>query len=106
MLKTTRSSIASAFRVDNNKIIGSRVAISWSDMSRKLTKFKSQIKIGHLDNSNDFKEFKFLTLKAKKAFNRLRQTYTKALILWHFDPECHIRIGIDVSSYIIKRVLS
>ena len=41
----------------------------------------------------------FLTLKAKKAFS-------KALILYHFDLECHICIETDVSRYTIIGVLS
>ena len=47
----------------------------------------------------------FLTLGAKEAFNRLRQAFTKALILQHFDPECHIWIETDASSYGIDGVL-
>ena len=39
----------------------------------------------------------FLTPGAREAFNQLRQAFTKALILWHFDPECHIRIETDTS---------
>ena len=31
--------------------------------------------------------------------------FTKAPILQHFDPECHIRIETNVSGYAIKRVL-
>ena len=36
----------------------------------------------------------------------MRQAFTKALILRHFDPECHIRIETDASGYTIGRVLS
>ena len=32
----------------------------------------------------------FLTPEARSAFNRLRLAFTKAPILRHFDPECHI----------------
>ena len=32
----------------------------------------------------------FLTLKAKKTFIHLWKAFTEALILGHFDPECHI----------------
>ena len=48
----------------------------------------------------------FLTPKARSAFNRLRLTFTKAPILWHFDPECYIWIEIDASDYVIGGVLS
>ena len=48
----------------------------------------------------------FLTLSANEVFNQLRQAFTKALILWHFDLECHIRIETDTSGYAIGKVLS
>ena len=103
MLKTTRSSVASNSRVDDNEVIGDRSAISQSDASKKLTKSKNQTKIG---NSNDSEEFKFLNSKAKEAFNRLRQAFTKALIFRHFDLQCYIRMETNASGYAIKRVLS
>ena len=48
----------------------------------------------------------YLTPGAKRAFTQLRQAFTKALILQHFDLECHIWIETDLSSYVIGRVLS
>ena len=48
----------------------------------------------------------FLIFKAKVAFTHLRQAFTKALILYHFDPECHIRIKTNAFDYAISRVLS
>ena len=48
----------------------------------------------------------FLTPDARRAFTQLRQVFTKASILQHFDPKCHIRIETDVSSYAIGGVLS
>ena len=48
----------------------------------------------------------YLTPGAKQAFTQLRQVFTKASILQHFDSECHIRIKTDVSSYAIGRVPS
>ena len=48
----------------------------------------------------------FLTPEARSAFNRLRLAFTEAPILRHFDPECHIRIETDASSYAIGGVLS
>ena len=48
----------------------------------------------------------YLTPDAKRAFTQLRQAFTKAPILRHFDPECHIRIEIDASGYAIGGVLS
>ena len=43
---------------------------------------------------------------ARKAFNQLRQKFTKAPILQHFDPKYHIRIETDTLSYTIGGVLS
>ena len=48
----------------------------------------------------------FLIPGAKKVFNQLRQVFPKALILQHFDPECHIRIEINTSGYVIEGVLN
>ena len=48
----------------------------------------------------------FLTPEARSAFNRLRLAFTKAPILRHFDPECHIWIETNASGYAIGDVLS
>ena len=48
----------------------------------------------------------YLTPDAKQAFTQLRQAFTEAPILRHFDPECHIRIETDASGYAIGGVLS
>ena len=48
----------------------------------------------------------FLTLDARQAFPQLRQAFIKAPILWHFDPECHIRIKTDASGYVIGGIFS
>ena len=48
----------------------------------------------------------YLTPCAKQAFTQLKQAFTKAPILQHFDPKCHIRIETDVSGYAIGGVLS
>ena len=49
---------------------------------------------------------KFLTPDTKTAFYYLRLAFTKALIFWHFDLECHIWIKTDILSYAIDEVLS
>lgn len=49
---------------------------------------------------------KFLTPEAKLAFSRLRQTFTKAPILHHFDPERYIQIETNASGYAIGGILS
>ena len=48
----------------------------------------------------------FLTPDARRAFTQLRQAFTEAPILRHFDSERHIRIETDASSYAIGGVLS
>ena len=48
----------------------------------------------------------YLTSDAKKAFDQLRQAFTKALILQHFDPEQYIQVETDASGYAIGGVLS
>ena len=48
----------------------------------------------------------FLTFSAKETFNQLRQAFTKVLILWHFDPECHLWIEIENLGYVIREILS
>ena len=51
-------------------------------------------------------ELGFLISGARIAFTELRQAFVKALILYHFNPECHIRIEIDISGYVIDGVFS
>ena len=48
----------------------------------------------------------FFISGARKAFTKLRQTFIKAPILHHFDPERHIRVEMDVSGYAIGGILS
>ena len=48
----------------------------------------------------------FSTPEAKLAFTKLRQAFIKAPILHHFNPERHIQIETDVSSYAIDKVLN
>ena len=48
----------------------------------------------------------YLTPKAREAFTQLRQAFTEAPILRHFDLKCHIRIETNASGYAIGGVLS
>ena len=48
----------------------------------------------------------YLTPDAKKAFDQLRQAFTKASILQHFDLEQYIRIKTNVSRHAIGGMLS
>ena len=80
-----------------------------SSESRKSKgeKSKKPPKIGNSPNF-DAKDTRpsFLTPEARSAFNRLRLAFTKAPILRHFDPECHIWIETDESGYAIGDMLS
>ena len=68
---------------------------------------KKLLKSGNSTNSNATEDGpKFLTPNAKIAFNRLWLAFTEALILQHFDLECHIQIETDALGYAISEVLS
>ena len=76
--------------------------------SRKLA--KSGKNLSKSGNSTNFGTIEtgpnFLTPKARAAINSLWLAFTKAPILWHFDPECHIWIETDASGYTIDEVLN
>ena len=76
--------------------------------SRKSSKSgKNSSKNGNSPNFGATEsEPRFLTSEARSAFNRLWLAFTKAPILWYFDPECHIWIETDASGYAINGVLS
>ena len=99
MLKTIGSFVASASEVDDGEVVGDRGA-GETDALKKSAKSK------RMKSAHNSEEPKFLTSKAKESFNRLRQAFTEAPILRHFDPECHIRIETDASGYAIGGVLS
>ena len=48
----------------------------------------------------------YLTPETRLAFTQLRKAFTKASILRHFDPECHICIETNASGCAIGGVLS
>ena len=82
-------------------------AKSGNSKGKKSAKSKKLSKSGNSPNFGATKPGpSFLTPKARLAFNRLRLAFTKAPILRHFDPECHIRIETDTSGYVIGGVLS
>ena len=100
MLKTTGSS-DSAQKDDDDEVVGGGGDRNLSKSKKsKNTKSGIQTRIGATGEPT------FLTPDAREAFNQLRQAFTKALILRHFDPKCHIRIETNVSSYAIGRILS
>ena len=59
-----------------------------------------------LISKNSNRAIGYLTPKARLAFIQLKKAFTKALILRHFDSECHVWIKIDALGYAIGGVLS
>ena len=84
-----------ATAVDNSEVIGS------SDANERKSAKSDFIKPMHRAE-----EPSFLTPDARQAFTQLRQAFTKAPILRHFDPKRHIRIETDASGCVIGDVLS
>ena len=83
-------------RMDNVEVDGGEIEVD-KVVKKVQNSSKSKKTIRSLD---------FFTPGAKLAFTKLRQAFIKALILYHFDPEYHIRIETDVSGYTIGGVLS
>ncbi len=48
----------------------------------------------------------FFTPRVRKTFTKLKQAFVEALILNHFDLECHIQIETDNVGYAISRIFS
>ena len=48
----------------------------------------------------------YITYNAKQVFTQLKQVFTKAPILQHFDLEYYLRIETDLLSYAIDGVLN
>ena len=61
-------------------------------------------KICLLSRDCQTKAIRYLTSEARLAFTQLKQAFNKALILQHFDLECHLQIETDASGYNIKGV--
>ena len=76
--------------------------------SQNLAKLRKKLlKSGNSTNFDATEDGpKFFIPDARIAFNRLRLAFTEAPILRHFNPECHIWIETDASSYAIDGVLS
>ena len=103
MLKTTapsERSISEKLGVDDGKDDGYGIGgdgVEHAKKSRKLSKSQKLTKLrkklsksGNLPNFNAKKAGpSFLTSDAREAFNRLWLAFTKAPILWHFNPKYH-----------------
>ena len=105
MLKTTRSlDLAARLGTNDDKVVGGGSKADDQNLSKskksKIVKSGVQTRLGAMGEPT------FLTPSVKEAFNQLRQAFTEALILRHFDPKCHIRIKTYASGYTIGGVLS
>ena len=100
MLKTTGSS-DSTHRDNDNEVVG-----GGDDKNLSKSKKSKNAKSGIQTHIGATGEPTFLTSDTREAFNQLKQAFTKAPILQHFDPECHIQIKTNVSGYTIEGVLS
>ena len=92
MLKTSPQSAGTlpATAVDNSEVIGSS---GGNEGKSAKSDFIKPVRRAEKPS--------FLTLDARRAFTQLRQAFTEAPILRHFDPEHHIRIETDASGYAI-----
>ena len=111
MLKTTglSDSTPKAFRADSNEVVGvgGRTSETVKDLSKSKKSKNEKSKIStRFSVIGATRKLMFLIPDARKAFNYLRQAFIKAPILWHFDPECQIRIETDASGYAIGGVLN
>ena len=88
--------------MDDVEVDGSEVEVDEVGKKfQKLSKSKNLSKSKKTVRSSDF-----LIPRAKLAFTKLRKAFFKVLILYHFNPECHIQIETDVSGYAIGGVLN
>ena len=101
--------------MDNNIVVSdSGVIIQISPIKRnnlaKIIKSKILIKSKNRDFPPNSKNIKvrlgFLILKARLAFIQVRQIFVEALILYHFNPKCHIRVETNKSQSAISGILS
>ena len=84
-----------------------KLSKSGNSKGKKSAKSKKPSKSGNSPHFNAKKAgSSFLTPEARSIFNRLWLAFTKAPILRHFDPECHIWIETNASGYAIGDVLS
>ena len=83
------------------KLIMGRIMAVRLKITRLEKKFENLSK-----SKKTIRSLSFLTFGAKLAFTKLRQVFFKSQILHHFNPEPHIRIETDTSSYAIGAILS
>ena len=92
--------------IDDNEVGGSKVDNEVGKKCQKMSKYKNLFKFKKLSKSKKTLGSDFLILKAKLGLIKLRQAFFRALIFYHFDPEHHIHIEMDVSGYTNERIFS
>ena len=88
------------YEVCNSEVAKARGEVKGVDgknKSKNLVKFQASLQSSRLG---------FLILKARLTSTKLKQAFIKALILYHFHPDCHICIETDVFGYAIGEVFS
>ena len=100
ILKTTKT-LDLAQRDNDNKVVENGGDRNLSK-SKKSKNAKSGIQM-HIEAT---REPTFPTPGTRKAFNKLRQVFTKDPILLHFDPEYHIWIKTNASGYVIGKIIN
>ena len=101
---TGSSDLALRLGADNNEVVGGSGKADDKNLSK--SKKSKNAKSGKQTRIRAMEEPTFLTPSTREAFNQLRQTFTKAPILQHFDLKCHIWIETNTSDYAIEGVLS
>lgn len=108
MLKTTSVEPSVKNLVLVGKSIINKVDGSASKISK--TKSKNTVILNFLAKSKLLVELSsgsgFLIFGARLAFAKSRQVFIEALIFYHFDPKCHIRVETDLLGYAISGVFS
>ena len=92
--------------MDDNEVDGGKIDNEIEKKSQKTFKFKNLFKFKKLSESKKILRLDFFILRARLAFIKLRHEFVKALILYPFDLECHIRFETDISGYAIGGILS
>ena len=95
------------YKLDRSKIGGNKVDGGEGGDNKVEKKGQKIFKSKNLFKSKKTVKFSdFFTSGARLAFTKLTQAFVIASILQHFDSECHIWIEMDISGYIIGKVLN
>ena len=93
-------------KLDRSKLHGNEIDGGEVEDDEVGEKFQKRSKSKNSSKNLSKSTLDFFTSGAKLAFTKLKQAFFKAPILYHFDPERHIQIETDTSSYAIGGVFS